>query len=270
MDQPTLVGVVQAIGQARANPANGLHVGGAVQKAQCRPGRGGQRDGLALGDLEQFDDVAAGALLQAAVFQVFEHVGPTVAAEERHAQGAQVLGRKILHQVQRHDVRVLQAGQRQVLVAAARGELDDQRPIGQRRLRGQENPADRASAQLSEQLKFAQRLAGSRIGGGPGVRLEQSVAIEQRGEFVLPLRKAGEDFARGDHLAQLLAQADFLVDDPHGKLRIGRQQRMTLEPGLGRRTLATVPGGRHRGQGLGFQLPQRGIGRVGPMLHGDR
>ncbi len=79
-----------------------------------------------------------------------EYPGQGDAAEVRHAQQPEVPPAILLHAVQRDDVRVLEPGQRQVLAAVARGQLQHDEPVGEGRLAGEEHPPAGAPAELGD------------------------------------------------------------------------------------------------------------------------
>ncbi len=171
--------------------------------------------------------------------------------------------------VQRHDVRVLQPGQGQVLPAVARRQLEDDRPVGQERLGAEEDPALGAAAQLAQQAQLAQRLADLRVDRANRSRLlQEPVAVEQHGQFGPPLGEAADDLLGDVLLARLLAQADLLVDQPDGGLGVRRQFGMAGQEVLRRGALPLMPGGVHLvqqadGQGLDGILGKRRRGLLG-------
>ena len=88
--------------------------------------------------------------------QIREDVGERGRAEERHADGLE--GVCLMDRVDRHDVGVLQLGERPRFVEEVRGDLQDHEAVGQLALPGQVDAAERARAQLGEQAK-AEELA---------------------------------------------------------------------------------------------------------------
>ncbi len=118
-----------------------------------------------------------------------------------------------------------------MLVARAGRELDDQRPIGERRLQGQEHPAGSAPAQLAEQAELTELFAGIGKLGRFGVH--QTVTREQHAERFAKLGKPPVDFGRIDPFAPLLAQAELFVDDHRGQLGLGTDFGMALDPLFG-------------------------------------
>ena len=95
-----------------------------------------------------------------AILEKVEDVPQRRAAEIRHAEGANVPIRECLDRVQRHDVRMLEPGEREMLAAiVAGGQFQDDGAVGKRWLRGQENDALPATAQLGDHAKIAERFA---------------------------------------------------------------------------------------------------------------
>ncbi len=121
VDQAALVGVLQGIGQAGADPADRLDVGGPGQGLPGRPpGRRDERRARPATRSEGLEQVLPGAPRRRHAPHRLEQLRQRGAAEVGHAQHAEAAGRVVLDGVERDDVGVLQAGQRQVLVALAR------------------------------------------------------------------------------------------------------------------------------------------------------
>src|SRR5207247_8603572 len=104
------------------------------------------------------------------------------AALVRHAQQAQVALRDLLGIKEWHDVRVVEAGERDLLLALRGRQLEHQRPVRQARLSRQEDPTLQPAPQLGQQREALQRFSHLGEGGG-GRWLEEAVAIEQDGEL---------------------------------------------------------------------------------------
>jgi hypothetical protein len=75
--------------------------------------------------------------------------------------------------------------------------------------------------------------------------LQEAVTIEEGFEVGRPPGEAAHDLLRGDLLAGFLAEAELLIDQPDGRLRVIAQFRMSVEEFLGGRTMAPPPGCGH-------------------------
>jgi hypothetical protein len=119
------------------------------------------------------------------------------AAEVRHAEHAHVAGHVVEHGVERHDIRVLEPRQRQVLAAVERRDLEHDRPVRQRRLRRDKDAPARPARELRDQSELADALAHLRVSRSLAVRLEQqpAVAVEHHAQRVRPLREPVEQVA---------------------------------------------------------------------------
>ena len=115
-------------------------------------------------------------------------------------------------------MRVLQPRQRQVLVAVAGRELDDQRAIGQRGLDRQKDAALTSAAKLAHEPQLADLIANFRKRRRRRLGVHQAVAIQHDRQRLLPARKAGIDFLADDALALFFAQANLFEHQPHGGL----------------------------------------------------
>ena len=96
--------------------------------------------------MELLKEVVSGAQFRGLSAHPYQELFESRAPEEGHAQGTQVARGKIQHPVERNNVRVLESGQRQVLLACAGGELEHHGPVGQRRLSSQENTSHSTAA----------------------------------------------------------------------------------------------------------------------------
>src|SRR5207248_2791626 len=108
------------------------------------------------------EQVATGSPANRNGFEFFQDLVEGGAAEVGHDQDAAVGGAVVVDGVQRHDVRVLEPGQRQVLAAQAGGDLEDDAAARQARLRRQVDAALTAPTQRFQDLVLAQELAGPR------------------------------------------------------------------------------------------------------------
>ena len=170
-----------------------------------------------------------------------EQPGQRGAAEIGHAQRAQAAGRVVLDGVERDDVGVLQARQRQVLAGLAGRELEDDRPVAQRKLAGQEDPALRSAAELGQEQEVAQRFAGRGKLRRDAARAQEALAVEQHLQLRPPLREAAEHLLDRHFRTVLLAEAEFLVDEIGGRLGVLPEFRVACEKILRQRSLALPP-----------------------------
>ena len=97
-------------------------------------------------------------------------------------------------------------------------DLQDDEPVGERRLGGQVGLARCSPAELAEEAERAESLADFREDRGPRERAEQAIATQEDLEFLFPLGKSAHDLGRGHALTRLAAQADLLVDQADGVL----------------------------------------------------
>ena len=100
---------------------------------------------------------------------------------------AEPAGRELMLAVQRHDVGVLQACQREVLDMVVGSDLEDDLAVRERRLSRQETAPARSSAELGQEEEIAQRLAWRREGRRARRGRQQTVAVENDFELGLPL-----------------------------------------------------------------------------------
>ena len=215
VQQAALVSVVQGVGQAGADPADGMFVRLAGQQLQRRAFERQRRRRLTLQLHQGFRQPPAAALFGGAIVERRQHRIQTGAAEIRHAERPQAAFGKILHEIQRDNAGVLQARQREVLGDFQRGQLDHDRPIRKRWLRGQEYAAGRPAAQFAEQAKLAELFADlGKFKRGPV--LKQSVAGQQQFQLRLQVRKTCEQLSGIDRFARFLAEPDLFADQPHG------------------------------------------------------
>jgi hypothetical protein len=115
VNQPALVGVLEGVGQARAQPAHRRDVGEAGQQPARRAVAGDAQGQLGLPAVQRLQQVPAGAHRRRDRAQGEQHLGQGGAAEEGHGQHAQAPARQLVDEVDGHDVGVQQPGQRQVL-----------------------------------------------------------------------------------------------------------------------------------------------------------
>ena len=82
-----------------------------------------------------------------------QHASQAGAAEIRHADGAETCSFVLMDRIDRHDMRVLQLGQRLRLIRVRGRDLEHNRAPGQIGLLGEKNAGERSTAQLSTQAK---------------------------------------------------------------------------------------------------------------------
>ena len=187
MEDAPPVGVRQAVGDPRADPEDGVDVGESAEGPEGirldgggLAGRvgGGPRFGRGAGHRAGRAEVGVGGLLGRALgprplarppggqaldedlagvgealplLDVGEQVGQRRPAEEGHAD--RVERRGVVDREDRHDVGVLELGQRLRLAARLGRDLQSDQPIGQVLLPGQEDPAEGPSPQLFDEVE---------------------------------------------------------------------------------------------------------------------
>ncbi len=244
VQEAAIVGVLEAVGEASDDPADRLDVGGpgeiGAERSASRPGN---RQGL-LDLVHRFEELAAVPFGRGTVPEPIEDLGESRAPEIGHAEEPEVSLRENLLGIQRNNVHVLESGQREVFLVTARRHLQDDRPVGQRRLGGQEYSAKCTPAQHGQQLESFKNLAHFReIDGGTGRRFEELVAGEEDFQFGPPLREAPEDLRRVDLKARFLAETYLLVDQADGEFVA--ELGVTGQELLGSGAFPALPGGRH-------------------------
>ena len=184
--------------------------------------------------------------------------------------------------VDRDDVRVLEPGQRLRLARAGARDLQGDRPVGQLPLLGEEDPGERAPAQLLDQPEPGDRLArlGERRSAarGPCVRVRSCAAEPTRSWMSRTSRSCGGDLGepglvlgRVGRLAGLLAEAELLVDQGHervvGELGVAvaiplDPDRLAAPPSAGPGRSAAGPAGRRARASGRSGRKSRGVGRA--------
>ena len=169
--QPALVGVMQGVGQAGPDPARRLDIRGAGEE---RPGGtphgpGRRRLGRVLA-VQPVEQMLPEPFVRGRLVHRQEQLRQCGAPEIGHAEHPQVPIGVVLHRIERHDMGMLQACQRQVLLAPAGCDLQDDRPVGQGRLDRQEDPAVDAASQERQQREVSQDL--TLFGKGIDVHLD--------------------------------------------------------------------------------------------------
>ena len=184
--QPALMGVMQGIGQAGPDPARRLDIRGAGEERPGGPphGPGRRRLGLVLAE-QHVEQMLPEPLVRGRIVHRQEQLRQCGAPEIGHAEHPQVPIGVVLHRIERHDVGMLQAGQRQVLLAPAGRDLQHDRPVGQGRLDRQEDPAVGTASQDGQQREVSQHL--THFGKGIGVHLD----IRRREQRGMPTRDRG-------------------------------------------------------------------------------
>src|SRR5438093_7075037 len=107
-----------------------------------------------------------------------------------------------------------------MFLSVSRDQFEDDRPVGERRLRRQEHGSDRAAPQPGQQAKIPETLANVRTTYGQRIRCKKLVAFEQNTELAGPLGKAPEQLLRRRRLSMFLTKVDLFVDDFQGFLRL--------------------------------------------------
>ena len=207
------------------------------------PRRPGNRQGL-LNLIHRFEEPPAVPFGRRTVPEPIKDLGESRAPEVGHAEEPEVSLRENLLGIERNDVHVLEPGQREVFLVAARRHLQDHRPVRQHWLGGQKYSAKCTPAQHGQQLKSFKNLAHFRkIDGSTGRRFEELVAGEEDFQFSPPLREAPEDLRRIDLKARFLAETYLLVDQADGEFvaKLG----VTGQELLGSGAFPALPGGRH-------------------------
>ena len=199
-----------------------------------------------LGLVDGVEDVAAGARGERHVCQRFENGFDRRAAEAGHAENANVPGPVVQSRVEGDDVGVLEACERVVFNSVERGDLEDNRTVGQRSLLRQKDAPARPARDLGEQAEVADALARTRKAGMVAVGFQDpAVAVEHHPQRRRPLREAGKDVLLNAFLAGGLAQAEFLVDQLDGRFGLVAQFGTLGKEHLGRRALAAAPAPAH-------------------------
>ena len=243
VDQPSLVGILQRVGQAGDLPADRANVRRLREKPPRRA-RGGLRPGVGLpGPVEQLEQGPSAALVRRNAAQLGEDPSQGRPAQVRHAKRTQPAGRKLVLAVQGHDVGVLQACQREVFDMVVGSDLEHDLAVRERRLSRQETAPARSLTELGQEEEIAQRLAWGRKGRRARRGRQQTVAVENDGELGLPLGEPPDQLRKRDFLTLALPQADFLVDQSNRCAGLFRQPGMTLEEQLGPQSFSSGPGG---------------------------
>jgi hypothetical protein len=219
VQDPPVVRVLQRLGQAGAPPGD---------RPGERPGPQGHPPGrpthpVPLGRTEpvqgrdQRGPRRGAGVLEARLGQ---DLGQRDPAEVGHAQQVQPRGRVDPVRVDRDDVRMLQPRQRLRLARADPRHLQCDGPVRQLPLLRQEDPGERAAAQLLDEPEAGDRLAG--LGQGDGRRRRpaqgraralrhQAVDVEDLAQARGDLGEPGLVVGRVGMLAGLLAEAELLV-----------------------------------------------------------
>ncbi len=118
MRQATLMGIVQRIRETSANPANRIDVFRPRKESKGRSGFAKRRVFLTPRIDQLFGNMSDAAIGDPTLSKPLQDRMPRLTSQIRHAQCSQAGTRKILHEIERHDMGVLQAGQREVFVPA--------------------------------------------------------------------------------------------------------------------------------------------------------
>ena len=244
VDQAVGVGLLQGVGQPRADPADRLDIRDLLDLAAVRPIERGGLGARGLQAIQHMDDVPASTIGGGDRRQRLQDSREARAAQVGHAQRPQpTLGEGVLGE-QGDDVRVLEPGEREVLLLVVGDHLQDDRAVRQGRLRGEVRLAGGAPAELRAQEERPEVLADLGEFGRVRERAQQTIAAEQDLELALPARVPDDHLGGGHVLARFAAEVDLLVDQPDGRLvgdpgmavdDLARQDAMPARPGLGHR-----------------------------------
>ncbi len=272
MHDAARVGVVQAFGEAGADVQHGCYIVALRPADGCRQGPGRRRTvrpaRLAHANLGATRGSADGAHEDAARLRYHvlrphrrHRLGQSGGPEIRHAHRLQTPA--TMQRQDRHDVSVLELGQRLRFVPKLRGDLENDRSMGQFRLARQKNPAECAAPQLVHQFETKQtaawqpgerrvhcrqrvqlRMARHRHVAGGGSALGQHARQRQRGGcgVVQDLQVVSSRILdRIGVVAVLAAQPIFLKSDCTHAAGVAEKFRMGTAVGLQARTPAAFP-----------------------------
>ena len=169
MHEAAVVRILQGLRQTRSDPADCLYVRGPGQKLP-RGISGRQVDaGSGLGLVQGAHEVLSCALAERLRRKCRQELRQRRAAKIRHTQGPQIALRVFQHGEQRHDVGMLEPGEREVLLPGPWRQLEDDRAVGQRRLPGQEDTSKSALTELRFELETEEPAPhGRHDGHAPG------------------------------------------------------------------------------------------------------
>ena len=160
VDDAPPVRVGQPVGQPHGQPEDRLDIGqalrrGAGSEGPDAPGSVGGHPHVAhplsCPGLDPVQQVLPRVRQRRPASQIREDVGERGRAEERHADGLE--GVRLMDRVDRHDVGVLQLGERPRFVEEVRGDLQDHEAVGQLALPGQVDAAEGARPSSASRRK---------------------------------------------------------------------------------------------------------------------
>src|SRR5262245_24965179 len=105
-----------------------------------------------------------------------------------------------MSRIERHNVRVLEPGERQVLLAAGGTQLEHDVPIAERRLPGEKDLGVRALAERREDVKLAERLVVRWECRRSELRPQDALTIEQHFDLRPPAGESHREFGSVDRL----------------------------------------------------------------------
>ena len=184
------------------------------------------------------------------------------AAEIGHAEGAEPPVRELMLAVERHDVRVLQAGQRQVLDMVVGRDLQDDLPVRERRLGRQETAAPRPRPSSARRRKSPRVSPASGNAGGPGTAPRRRSQSRSTSSSVRHWGNRRTSSDSGTSWPSPLPEADLLVDQSDRRLGL---RRRAGDDGRGtpRRAVA-------RPRPMPRRTPRPGASRGPPRALGER
>ena len=211
---------------------------------QHLPRSGGSRSGFG-GGLIQFiqrrENVLSCSLFERHVGQLDQQRSERRAAEIRHDQNANAPRRIVGDRIHRHDVRVLQPRQQQVLGAVERRDLEHDRATGQFRLRREIDSPARSAADVGDQAKVPDRVANHREHRDAIGRLQHAVTVEHHLQRSTPFREAPQHIVRDIRFTGRLSQTKLFVNDVDGRFGRLPQFRELSEILFRRRPFAAPP-----------------------------
>jgi hypothetical protein len=234
-----------------------LHVRGAGQDLPGRSRSLHIDTGRRLHSIQGIQQALPGALRRRQRLHRLEKLSQGGAAEIRHAQGAEPARGIVLHGIERHDMRMLEPRQGEVLVRftgrqrLTGRELEHHRTVAEREFACQEDPAVSAPAQLGQEEEVAQEFAEGGELRRQTAWTEEALAIDKDFQLCPPLGKAAQDFFHRHFPTVFLAQAKLFVNQIRGRRGMVPESRVLGQKILGQHALALPPALNHFGDQLG-------------------
>jgi hypothetical protein len=173
-----------------------------------------------MNSIDRVDDLLAGAIGSALVAEQVQDLRERGPAQVGHAQDLEIAIPEPVLGIQRHDIHVLQACQREVFLTAAGRDLQHDGPIAERRLGREEDPARHALAERGQQSKAGHGLPHLGKDDGGRADIDQALTIQQHDQLVAPAREPPRDLGRIDLQAGFAAEGNVLVDQSDRRLVI--------------------------------------------------